>query len=381
MEGFKTKIWGEYIVALLLLLWGMYQVPFAVMGLSLSAIPGDLGDTRFNIYILEHCFQYLTGKTPSWMNMPMMYPEKNTLALSDHLLGNQLLYTPLRLMGINKYSAFQYLIIAVFLFNYLSSWYVLHFKFKYSIIASAVGAYMFTFSFNVLFRLNHFQLIPRIAIPFALYFISCFFWSGSFFDFRKAFAWIVFQFYFNTYTAFFTLLFLIIAFFFTVKKNNYRLIKFNKSATIKFAISILFLIVALHPYLIDIYNNDSRRTWSEVFPSIPSIYSYFMCFVGSIHFNWLNDLRDYPNSFWGNFLFTGIIPYLAIIVSVFFAIRLKERSKTNALLILLLISFLFTLRINDFSLYKIIFHIPGYNSIRMVSRIVLVFIFIYGLLI
>ncbi len=41
---------------------GLYFMPIAVFESNLSKMPGDLGDTRFNNYILEHGHKYLTEK-------------------------------------------------------------------------------------------------------------------------------------------------------------------------------------------------------------------------------------------------------------------------------------------------------------------------------
>ena len=48
---------------------------------DMSRIPGDLGDARFNNYILEHFHRFLTGQEPSLWDLPSMYPYRNVLAL------------------------------------------------------------------------------------------------------------------------------------------------------------------------------------------------------------------------------------------------------------------------------------------------------------
>ena len=60
------------------------------MILSLGRLmPEDPGDTRFNSYILEHGFRWIT-RNPMHLSLwdpPFFYPEKNVFAYSDYLLG------------------------------------------------------------------------------------------------------------------------------------------------------------------------------------------------------------------------------------------------------------------------------------------------------
>ena len=44
------------------LLVGLALVPLQVMGPSLRRVPGDLVDARFNNYVLEHGYRWLTGR-------------------------------------------------------------------------------------------------------------------------------------------------------------------------------------------------------------------------------------------------------------------------------------------------------------------------------
>src|SRR6185295_11716620 len=97
-SGFVKKI-PSFTLPLIFLLAGLYFVPIKIFGPGFSKIPGDLGDARFNNYILEHGHKYLTGKVDRYWDAPFMYPYKNVIALSDNLLGTVPVYSAFRMMG------------------------------------------------------------------------------------------------------------------------------------------------------------------------------------------------------------------------------------------------------------------------------------------
>ena len=54
------------MVAVVCAVWARVLPPF-------GQLPGDIGDTRFNMYALEHSYQWLIGNSSLW-NMPMFWP-------------------------------------------------------------------------------------------------------------------------------------------------------------------------------------------------------------------------------------------------------------------------------------------------------------------
>jgi len=72
------------------------------MGKNLLFIPGDLGDARFNNYILEHFYQWITQKVPSYWSPQFFYPYPLTLAFSDNLLGSAPFYAMIRILGFSR---------------------------------------------------------------------------------------------------------------------------------------------------------------------------------------------------------------------------------------------------------------------------------------
>ena len=66
---------------------GYWLVVLQPLGPNLTRLPGNLGDTRFNNYILEHNFRWVTGKDPSLLDAPFAYPFPETLTFSDNHFG------------------------------------------------------------------------------------------------------------------------------------------------------------------------------------------------------------------------------------------------------------------------------------------------------
>ena len=124
----------------LLFLVGMGWVVLRPLGPNLALIPGDLGDARFNNYVLEHFFQWLSGHVESYWDAPFFYPFQQVTAFSDNLLGSVIFYVPWRALGFDRETAFQLWIIIGYVLNYLSAAWVLR-KMNFKPVASGLGAF------------------------------------------------------------------------------------------------------------------------------------------------------------------------------------------------------------------------------------------------
>ena len=78
------------------------------------------------MYVLEHGFQWLTGGIPHFWSGGFFYPTNDlVIAYSDHHIGNLPIYIVLRLLRLDRETAFQLLIIIICFLNYGVSWWVL----------------------------------------------------------------------------------------------------------------------------------------------------------------------------------------------------------------------------------------------------------------
>jgi hypothetical protein len=64
-----TQLFIQYKVVLLALFLGLALIVQS-LGLNLSRMPGDLGDTRFNVYILEHFMKWISQTNQSYWDAP-----------------------------------------------------------------------------------------------------------------------------------------------------------------------------------------------------------------------------------------------------------------------------------------------------------------------
>src|SRR5262249_51208263 len=143
-------------------------VLFGIAGLALvvgptvipDSIPGDLGDARLNSYILEHFFRWMTGHDASLWSADFFYPHSLTIAFSDNFLGNAFVYALLRALGFAREDAFRLWYVIGFVVNFSAADYVLV-RLGYSRLASAFGAFLFTFGLPVMAQESHAQLVYR----------------------------------------------------------------------------------------------------------------------------------------------------------------------------------------------------------------------------
>lgn len=367
-------------------------------------IPGDLGDARFNMYVLEHGFQWLTGYEHSFWSAPFFYPASDVIAYSDNLLGDLPFYYFFRKIGQDRESAYQWWIFINFALNYLLTYFVLR-KWSLSKTGSVCGAYLFAFGLPVMAQTSmHLQLIPRFMVPVAFYYLEKHLRSPRpdyFFLFLSALLW---QIYLGIYSGYFLFILLIlfilihlvrkhwnfekkeiiksISFVFLSIKQSFKFLLTIKikDYLIYFGLILLFILGILPlaiPYGRVALEFHGGRSWGEISSMLPRISSYFHDPLSILYGRFMHFGDALPLS-WEHMIFLGIVPIIAILLFLWKKKwRFTDYSKTlfTELLILICIVFIITLYIGGFSFYWILAQIPGANAIRAVTRIVLVLLF------
>ena len=180
-----------------------------MFGLNFALIPGDLGDARFNNYILEHFYRWLSGLDKSYWSAPFFYPYSNNIAFSDNLLGSAPFYVLLRFIELDRESAFQgWYFLGLFL-NFSAVVFVL-LRLKLKSVAVGTGAFFFTFGLPLLAQETHAQLLYRFCVP-----LACF-WLWRIAREPRLSIWIalilgvVWQFYLSIYLGIFLIMLLIV---------------------------------------------------------------------------------------------------------------------------------------------------------------------------
>jgi len=379
MQHKKSGIF-HWLIPFLLLAAGIYLVPVKIFKSDFSKVPGDYGDARFNNYILEHGYRYITGKTDRYWDAPFLFPYKNTIALSDNLLGTVPVYSVFRIAGYDRETAYQLWLLTMFMLNYLCCFFVLNKWFGHPILGS-VGAYIFAFSIFILGNIYNVQTFPRFIVPFVFY------WTWKYLSERniKYFLFIslgvVFQFYCGIYLGFFllySLLCMVIAYL-IIYRDKIFLQQFTEKKALLRHVSVLLLAAGLMaPLMIPYVEISARlgmRQFEDALSSIPTMRSYFFTDKGAAL--WRGLLSEHGKKvlkdWWCHFLFVGAIPWLGIISIPFVLFSKKVDSMKKRFLSFLFLSFslsfIFCLRINNFSLYRLVFYLPGFSSMRSINRV------------
>jgi hypothetical protein len=374
----------------ILLILGMWLVVIQPLGLHLTRLPGDLGDTRFNNYILEHFFRWATGQIKDYWNAPFFFPYQQTIAFSDNLLGSAPIYAMFRLLGLDRETAFQFWYILGYLLNFGAASYVL-WKINLKPLAVGAGAFLFSFGLPLLAQENHVQLLYRFCIPLACLMLWQFFHTPKLRTLVYLCFWVVWQFYLTIYMGFFLvfllgILFILSPFFIPEKTIFQRIMAWSRRlieawsqsnlpsrlVALSSGIALLLCGVALFlPYYQVHHNFGFYRSWAEVSAMLPRWQSYLLSDNSRLWRSQADIFSELPLRH-EHQLFPGYSVLIYVFVGVVGRFKTENRRLAWLNLSAALVFIVLTLEINGFSLYWWIWHIPGMNSIRAVTRSMLV---------
>ena len=362
-------------------------------------MPGNLGDARFNEYLLEHFYQWVTGKTASFWNAGFYFPFPQTIAFSDNYLGNGFIFAAFRILGFDREDAFRGWFLAGFVFNFATCAFALT-RLGYGRLATASGAFLFAFGLPVTGQEAHAQLIYRFGVPLAAVALMEFGARGRLRSLCAVLFWTVWQFYCSIYIGYFLSLLLVgLAGSIAVREssltlaaigywpNRLRLAWTNASrgARAIWLLGVLMLMGALGvlfaPYLRIKELYGFRRPTEEIESMLPRLASYLFSSNSWLwrfswsHFSAIPMLHEHA-------MFVGIAPLLAIAVAIFLRVRKAAPADEHFISAggaILFVSLL-TLFIAHHSLYQIVENVPGVNAIRAVTRIITVLLFPFAVL-
>jgi hypothetical protein len=414
MDNPKTKPFKALInqaVVWIPFLIGFWLIVLRPLGLNLKLMPGDLGDTRFNNYLLEHFFRWILGLDKNYWNATFFYPFPNTIAFSDNLLGTAPFYALFRVTGLDRETSFQAWYILGFLLNYTACIYVLQ-RLKFKPLAIAMAGFFFTFGLPILAQETHAQLLYRFGVPLACTLLWQFYEEPGLKKLVGLAFWFVWQFLAGVYVGIFLVMLLaVMAFLLPLFSSQSWAQKTTgpwfkrpfqavwqwitawplklKQAWFKSAIpgrlTTLVILAGLGASLAALlgpYYNVTRvygfsRSWNDVLLMLPKPQSYLIADHSSI---W-----QAASSFIADFtarrehqLFPGGVIILIVLVGI--SLRVPTQHRRLAFLNLSAVAILVavTLTINGFSLYHFLWYLPGIKSIRAVTRIELVLMWPLG---
>ncbi len=353
----------------------------------------DLGDTRFNNYVLEHGYRWLLGDElhKSFWDPPFFWPERNVAAYSDILLGVAPIYWAFRLIGIMPDTSFQLWMILIAALNYIAMFALLRWGVKVSILAACGGAYLFAFSASRAGQLGHQALLPHFFTVLAL---LCLFKFFEFLSGRKpgskiamGLFWtsIVLQFYVGFYLAWF-LVFGLSAFFafsMTFEETRREVLKvFSTYGWWILSGSVCSLLamswMGYHYYLASL--ELGGRPWAEVSSMVPRITSWLYMGSGHLLYGWLckyTNIQSLPAAH-EHAIGIGLITPAACCYGLWAKWRIQwVRILAYSTLCIVLLAMTYPF---DFYPWKIVWkYFPGASAIRAVTRIGLLLLIPFGI--
>lgn len=356
----------EYIYPVIIFCIGFFIFPLRLIEFFVY-LPGDLGDTRLNLYFLEHNFQFIIGNIKSYWDAPFFYPDNRVLTYSDNLIGSSPFYIVFRLF-FDKYLSYQLWFLVMFLLNYFASFYVLR-RLNISIYSSSLGAFIFTFSISVFTHIGHLQLLPKFTVPFAFFYFYLFLKDLRLIHLSKSIFFTVYTFFCAIYLGYFlcvilVLLLLVFAFEFvqTERKIEFEASKMSYSLFI-ILISISAIIFLMLPYYErSKYLNSYNPEYLMGF--VPTITTYFSVHPNIFTWNFLNDYFSTNHINLELPTFIGVVPLILVMLSIY--VNNRNITVFNTCLIAIILLYI---KIDTFSFYPFMTKIiPGLEAIRVPAR-------------
>lgn len=371
-------VWRVLVPACFLAL-GLWLAPLTILDPAFERMPGEACDSGFSSVVLEHGFRWLSGQEASYLDAPFLYPFKKAITLSDNFLSTLPVYSLFRLAGADRETAYQLWFLSLFILNFLCARWALA-RLKQPPGLAALGAYLFAFLSPVLEEVTHPALLHLFPIPLAVCGFILWAETGSTKAFAGMCAAVVLQF----YGAFYLGSFLVLALFLLGvswlathrgiagfgradsggKSSNLLVMGFWLAGS---ALALLPLVL---PYLETSQANGLKRFWTDVAPQLPTLADLFRASPGNLLWGWTSDPSQVRS--FNNVMHLGLLPWLGMAVCCAALIRKRLDKRVAAVLLTALLLAALTLRVGDFSLFKYIQLLPAFQSMRALTRVVLI---------
>jgi len=350
----------------------------------LSAIPGDYSDARFNSVILEHLFLWLQGATTALWSPAYFYPFQDVLGFSDNHFASGWVYALFRALSFDREDAYLGWFLVGGCLNYFVCLYVL-WRLGFSLLASAAGAFVYAFGLPALLQEAHAQLNYRFAVPLAFAWFINYLTTKNLQNLAKAFVWVAIQFYCTIYIGVFLVYLLLTVLIATLLVDHKDFFKRARStqqtsvrqqlcncALIVLSTVAVALLLGWYYRINTMYGFNSSDI--EITYMLPRLSSYLLAdrVEPSRWLGWWL-AGDFPSAYRHEHqLFLGFGVWGLILIAGILVWWLRPSRVGRIVCLSLLLIVLLTLDVSGYSLYWLLFKIPGVSAIRSVSRIGLV---------
>lgn len=369
--------------------WGFFIFVVAFIGIIAPCVigdklPGDIVDARFNAYVLEHFFQALTHQANSFINADFFYPLPETIMLSDTHWGSGFIYAFFRSSGASLEDAYAAWIMAAFVFTYIAAFYV-YLKLDLSRFAAAIAAFLFAFGLPVLAQDMHSQPLFRAFVPLAFLTFYRYLQSRNLCYIALTIFFIAAQLLISAYSGLFLILLLACfgaSWLWIAPRHKIAEIlpqKFSLKFTLPLlALSVALLLIFALPYLQVKHDYNFDRKYIEAVAMLPRLQSYFMADHSHLWFSAFNKsdtiLMRHEHQ-----LFVGIGAFICLLLVFLrrdFRQNLLAKKMVGASILMVLASFY----VAGISFYPLVMQLPGFSSLRAISREILVLLLPLGYL-
>lgn len=354
-------------------------------------------DPSLNMYFLEWGAKYLLGEIPNYIHsiysLPVAYPYQNSLAFSDNLFGNLVIFLPLYAATKNNILSYNLWILISHGLNFfaiiffLTKTQLIYYRTSsHKFILSTIGGIIFAFSLPAITLLGaHFQLIGMFFIPITVYFYEQIWLKNSITNHILFALSLSIQFYLAVHLGFFLLVLLLSL---TPMYYANQRVEFNfilKKIPYSFLIVLVLVGGLLYPYLISA-KLTGYRGFSDVSANIPSITNFFTTEISYNLNNWLSiDSSKHHEKA----IFLGVAPFFLLCMLLIKKISLTKRQftisfndNTEIRYALYALIFLSLFIVQESQIFRIFFSlVPGFNAIRTPGRFILVVAFVFALLV
>lgn len=373
------------LIAIIALCASLAVANWPILTASEARLPGDLGDTRFIHYLLEHSWRWVSGdpQHPLW-SPPFYYPVHNTGAYSDLMASAGILYWPWRLVGMGPMTALTLWIFACHALNFVAAWLLLRRLLGFSPLATAAGATFFTAGSPRLNQLNHLQFLPQFFVLMSIAGVIMLLQNErgnrrAWIAVAMAFGSFVLQFYSAFYYGWFLIFAYVVAGFWmlvipSLRKRLIATLRDNATFLgVGLAVAALLMIPWARHYL-DAAKLNPTQTFGDIYDWVPRWQSWFYMGKASWLYDWTTDWHRFdviPG--WSNHEHRLGIGFMTMLLAGI-GLLSRIRDKWVALIVLVSATLLVVSTIwpGGYVLWSWVFEwVPGATAVRTVSRIAL----------
>ena len=367
----------------------VWQAP--VLASGFDRVPGDHGDARSYLYILEHWFQSFRGEA-DFLSPGMFYPVERTLAYMDTMVAHAIPYSLLRFAGSGLYASLGLTLVLFSFLNFVAGYYLLRRVLALNVVAATAGALFFAYNSPRYNQSGHFSFQASFFLPLTIAFVVRFARDSATISARKAFGLLAMaaicwnlQFAVSIYEGWFFLfwsgLFLAVAI--AIPSSRAALVALVRRFPVPLIGSALVLMLGLLPVLL-VHLPASEavgpRSYGQLQQLTPEVWS--LAQMGHRNFVWgavsraLTDIHPLPST--EHNVGIGLVPSLAWLALTGWALRSMIRGTRNGFLVAAILGTTLFYLIgmtygSGWSPWRLVYlFVPGADGLRAVARYVFV---------